>query len=555
MSDLVPSPTPAPSALGVLTDPAGGTLPQRLSAFAATGTVRRLLPAFIGVAALGGAALAWSVLSPAPQRLLYSDLDDAGRAAIAPLLDKAGIDYRIDNATGMLTVDESDFHRARMLVASDGGLAAPESGVEMLNSLPMGASRMMEGERLRAARERDLMLTIREINGVESVRVHIAEGARSAFVRETISPSASVMLRMARGKQLSEAQVSAIVNLVSASVPGLSPEAVRVVDQQGRLLSDPASQQSDRLDLQSRIEAKLREQLSRLLVPMLGEGNFSSEIQVELDMDEVTRAREAYDKEGVVRTESAENSTATAAGPAIGVPGALANQPPPAPQAAERAPEGTEGQAGAGAGAVNGQSRTARTYELGREVSVANTAPGGVKRLSVAVALSKAALKDAKPADIAQLEKLVSSAVGADPQRGDAVTVVVRAFEPAAEEQIPFYETGWFAGLVRQGSALLAVLLVLLFAVRPVMRLLRGKQERAEDEGDDGAGETSGALTGPDGLAHTVGGIIDRDRLDAKVGLARRMVTEQPESAVAALRLMLNEDAVRRGAAEAEAAT
>jgi flagellar M-ring protein FliF len=553
MSDLVPSPAPPPSALGVLTDPAGGSLPQRLSAFAATASARRLLPAFVGVAALGGAALAWSALSPAPQRLLYSDLDDAGRAAIAPLLDKAGIDYRIDSTTGMLTVAENDFHRARMLVASDGGLAAPESGVEMLNSLPMGASRMMEGERLRAARERDLMLTIREINGVESVRVHIAEGERSAFVRDTVSPSASVMLRMARGKQLSQAQVSAIVNLVSASVPGLTPEAVRVVDQQGRLLSDPSSQQSDRLDLQARIEAKLREQLSRLLVPMLGEGNFSSEIQVELDMDEVTRAREAYDKEGVVRTESAENSTATATGPAIGVPGALANQPPPAAQAEERPPEGTEGQPGAGA--VNGQSRTARTYELGREVSVANTTPGGVKRLSVAVALSKAALKDAKPADIAQLEKLVSSAVGADPQRGDTVTVVVRAFEPVTQEEIPFYETGWFAGLVRQGSALLAVLLVLLLAVRPVMRLLRGRQTDARDEGNETASEPAGALAGPDGLAHTVGGIVDRDRLDAKVGLARRMVAEQPESGVAALRLMLSEDASRSGAPEAEAAT
>ena len=64
---------------------------QRLTAFAGSDSVRRLLPAFVGVAALGGAALAWSVLSPAPQRLLYSDLDDSDRAAITPLLDQAGI--------------------------------------------------------------------------------------------------------------------------------------------------------------------------------------------------------------------------------------------------------------------------------------------------------------------------------------------------------------------------------------------------------------------------------------------------------------------------------
>lgn len=558
MSDPIPFPSsaataPAPSGLGLLTDPAGGSFAQRMSALASSGGVRRLLPAFVAVAALGGAALAWSLLAPAPQRLLYSDLEDADRAAITPLLDSAGIAYSIDNATGVLSVAEDDFYKARMLVAGDGGLAAPESGAQMLDSLPMGASRMMEGERLRAARERDLMLTIREIDGVESVRVHIAEGERSAFVRDTVAPSASVMLRLARGKQLSDAQVAAVVNLVAASVPGLAPEAVRIADQHGRLLSDPSSQQSDRLDLQSRIEQKLRDQLSRLLVPMLGEGNFSSEIQVELDMDEVTRAREAYDKDGVVRTETNENSTASAAGAASGVPGATSNTPPPAATVADRPPQGTEGQTGAN-GTVNGQTRTARTYELGREVSVANTAPGGVKRLSVAVAVSKSAMKSAKPADIAQIEKLVSSAVGANPQRGDAVTVVVRTFEPVAEEELPFYETGWFAGLVRQGSALVAVLLVLLFAVRPLMRMLKGNSAvvNAQDEGL--ALDSSDGANRPDGLTRTVGEIVDRERLDAKVGLARRMVSEQPESAVAALRLMLSEDAARKAAPDAEAA-
>jgi flagellar M-ring protein FliF len=556
MSDLVPSPatpTPARSSLALLTDPAGGTVAQRLSAFTSSGAVRRLLPAFVGVTALGGAALAWSTLAPAPQRLLYSDLQDTDRAAITPLLDSAGIGYEIDNATGALTVAEDDFHKARMLVASDGGLASPESGAEMLDSLPMGASRMMEGERLRAARERDLMLTIREIDGVESVRVHIAEGERSAFVRDTVAPSASVMLRLARGKQLSQAQVSAVVNLVAASVPGLAPEAVRLADQHGRLLSDPSSQQSDRLDLQSRMEQKLRDQLSRLLVPMLGEGNFSSEIQVELDMDEVTRAREEYDKDGVVRTETEENSTANAAGAAAGIPGATSNTPPPAAQPADRPPQGTEAQAGAGA-TVNGQSRTARTYELGREVSVANTAPGGIKRLSVAVAVSKTAMKSAKPADIAQIERLVSSAVGANPQRGDAVTVVVRTFEPVTQEELPFYETGWFAGLVRQGSALLAVLLVLLFAVRPLMRMLRGNGAGENSDGQELAEDSAGEAAQTEGLANAVADIVDRERLDAKVGLARRMVAEQPDNAVAALRLMLSEDAARKASPEAEAA-
>src|SRR5690606_4613269 len=116
------------------------------------------------------------------------------------------------------TVNEEDVYRARMTVAADGGLATPQSGIELLDSLPLGASRTMEGERLRAARERELMLTIKEIDGVQGVRVHLAEPEQSVFVRETSPPSASVMLRLANGRQLNESQVTAIANLVANSV-------------------------------------------------------------------------------------------------------------------------------------------------------------------------------------------------------------------------------------------------------------------------------------------------------------------------------------------------
>ena len=80
------------------------------------------------------------------------------------------------------------------------------------------------------------------------------------------------------------------------------------------------------------MEEKLRTQVAQLLTPMLGEGNFTSEIQVELDMDQVTSARESYDKDGVGRgpKRSSSRNRAAAAGNAVGVPGALSNTPPPA---------------------------------------------------------------------------------------------------------------------------------------------------------------------------------------------------------------------------------
>ena len=142
------------------------------------------------------------------------------------------------------------------------------------------------------------MRTIAEIDNIESVRVHLATPTRSVFVRENTAPTASVMVRLARGRSLEKSQVDAIVNLVAGSVPGMDSGDVRVVDQNGALLSSDTSDSEGRLALQSAFESKLRDQVAKLLVPLLGEGNFSSEVQVELDMRESTSARESYDKEG-----------------------------------------------------------------------------------------------------------------------------------------------------------------------------------------------------------------------------------------------------------------
>jgi flagellar M-ring protein FliF len=543
MSDLVPAANASGSLLTPLRDRRGGSVLTRVGAFAAQPPVRKALPWFAGVAGIGLLALVWAGLSPAPQRVLYSSLSDAERADVVGALDKASINYTIESTTGALTVAEDDLYRARMLVASDGAIAAPESGTDMLNSLPMGASRTLEGDRLRAAQERDLTLTIMEIDGVEAVRVHLGRAERSVFVRENLAPTASVMVRMARGRQMADSQVNAIANLVAGSVPGLTIDAVQIVDQHGRLLSQAKNADSDRLDLQSRIEGKLRTQVEQLLSPMIGAGNFSSEIQVELDMNEVTSARESYDKDGAVRRETTQRSQAVAGG-AIGVPGVLANTPPPAAEARPGAPDGAPEPATPQA---SGESSATRTYELGREVAVSNITPGSVKRLSVAVALNQDALNGAKPADLKKFERLVAAAVGANPDRGDTVAVIVRPFQAAEIEEVPFWETAWFGTILRNVVALIAVLLVLFLAVRPIIKALTRRKSDA-DESDDSEPRV---IAGRQGLVPLVqlSEMPDRERLSAQIELAQRIVREQPDDALQALRRMLTDTPSSEGAA------
>jgi len=560
MADLVPIDQPSRSLAAPLTDPAGGGVPARIGAFLSQAPVRRALPWFGGLAAAGLTGVLWMTMAPAPQRVLYSDLSDSERAQVVAALDKAAITYSIDNQTGAVSVGENDLYKARMVAASDGALATPETGEQMIDKLPMGASRTVEGERLQAARERELELTVMQIEGVEAVRVHLAEPEKSVFVRDSVAPTASVMVKLARGRQLSESQVTAIVNLVAGSVPGLSIDSVKVIDQHGSLISAAKSGDTDRLELQSRMEDKLRQQVSALLTPMLGEGNFSSEIQLELDMDQQTSARESYDKQGVVRSETQSASQSAGAANAAGVPGVLSNTPPPATTAQPGAPgapaagaSGAPGTPAAGAPAAppagNGETSSQRNYELGREVAVTSASPGKIRRLSVAVALSKEAMAKAKPAEIEQIKQLVSATVGADPSRGDQVAVVVRSFSPVVVEPAKFWETPWFATIVRNVVALIAVLLTLLLGVRPLIKALKrdpAPVAAARDDEDDETGDEDDADEKPDrpsisALTPRAGANIDPEVLSRQVGLAQRLVLEQPDSALAALRQMLKE--------------
>ena len=542
MADLVPAgevPLPAPSLLAPLTDPAGGPMLSRVGSFTRQAPVRRAMPWFGAIAGIGLAALAWATLAPQAQRTLYSELDDGERAKVAASLDKAGITYHIDNQTGALSVGEDDLYKAKMLVASDGALAAPDAAGG-IDKMPLGASRAVEGDHLRAAREHDLTLSIMEIDGVEAVRVHLAEAEKSVFVRDNIAPSASVMVRLSRGRQLSASQTAAIVNLVAGSVPGLSPDAVRVVDQHGQLLTEKADGNSERLELQGRLEDKLRAQLDQLLTPMVGAGNFSSEVQVDLDMDQVTSARESYDKQGVLRSETQQQSQTSGTPGAVGVPGVTANTPPPAPTASPGPPQGTPTAAASGAPpANNGESSATRNYELGREVSVANGTPGKIKRLSVAVALSATALKKAKPQDIEQMKQLISAAVGADLTRGDQVAVVLRPFDAPAVETMPMWQQPWFQSYVRYGIALLGVLLVLLLGVRPLIKALKRDPVAASerDTDDDAEGEEGGESRGA--ARSLPPPPVTAEQLVEQVTLAQRIALERPDDAVQALREML----------------
>ncbi|VAW04628.1 Flagellar M-ring protein FliF, partial [hydrothermal vent metagenome] len=245
-----------------------GSLGDRIRSFSRQPAIAKALPLIGLLAVVVVAASLWLALREPPQRDLFRGLPEHDKAAVAAALDKSSIGFSFDNG-GALTVSEDDYHRAKMTLAAEGLPKSAPDGDSLISSMPMGASRAVENEKLRTAREMDLARTIEAIDAVISARVHLAVEAPSIFIRDRSQPSASVMLNLAGGNRLSDAQVQSVVHLVASSVPGLSSDAVSVVDQNGRLMSNNGSDSvSDQAEQHMLVQSQVEERYRRTLVSL-----------------------------------------------------------------------------------------------------------------------------------------------------------------------------------------------------------------------------------------------------------------------------------------------
>jgi flagellar M-ring protein FliF len=511
----------------------------------------RALPAIGMLGAVSLAAMAWWALQSPTQMPLFQGLTDADKSAVADALDTSGIAYTIDRNTGSIQVGEDEVHKARMVLAGQGLPKAAPAGDALLAALPMGSSRAVEGETLRGAREADLARTIEAIDAVKTARIHLATPEPSVFVRDNSAPAASVMLTLQQGRTLSDAQVRAILHLVASSVTGLTPEQVSIVDQTGALLSqEDANGDNRNFQLQMQMEERYRQALVALLGPIVGQGNFTVEVHADVEQSESQSTRETYPKDDQALRREEGNRSNPAGGDnttAGGIPGALANQPPPATQVATTPATPQT----APAGKPNNQSTEtyARSFDVGREISVTHNPQGRLTRLTVAVALrdTKGA-KPRTPAEVAAIDGLIKGAVGFNATRGDVVALSARPFAESVIEPVALWDKPWVMTVARQVGGLLAGLLVFFLLGRPLIKMLRSKAAaRAEQNEALEQQLLSETKTGRRAPAPQSGGTITLDMIEAapsyeaRAKLVRAFVAQDSERAALVVRQLIQE--------------
>ncbi|MCP4492711.1 MAG: flagellar M-ring protein FliF [Gammaproteobacteria bacterium] len=466
-----------------------------IDAIAQSRAVRHLarLVGLAAAVAIGTVVVMWSAEpNYAP---LYTNMSGQDTMQIADVLVANNIDYKLDANTGTILVDQAKLSEARLKLGAQGLPEGKIPGMEMLQEdQGLGTSQFIEIARYNHALEAELVRSIESIRSVDTARVHLAIPKQSIFIRNRTRPSASVMVKLQSGRVLSRGQVVAITQMVASSVSLMDPSEVAVVDQFGRLLSEDddagMAKTSRQFEYTRQLEDNYIDRIIHLLQPIVGAGKVNAQVAAQLNFSAVESTREAFDPErSVIRSEQVSEEEVRNITDALGIPGALSNQPPGAGTTEADATAPVNAADTFGDTIPSNQNRSAtRNFEVDRIISHTSNPVGSIQRLSVAVVIdNKTTVADNgnvsrnpySDEEIVRFVNLIKETIGFDENRGDSVSVVNTPFldiPPVVIEEVPEWKKlmneTWLVSLVKQVLGALGVLILYFIFGRPFLRSL-----------------------------------------------------------------------------------
>ena len=478
-----------------------------LNGLKSLGVARLAALAAVAVAMMGLLAVLSLHGTNEQMALLYGELDLREASQIADVLDRQKIAHQLAGGGSQVLVASDQVARARLGLAKEGLPSGGSIGYEIFDRGDnLTASSFQQALNQTRALEGELARTIRGIQGVKAVRVHLVLPKREPFARDKQDAQASVQLTMQGAARLDKEAVRAVLNLVSAAVPGLRPQNIAVTDTRGNLLAQagepvgPAATLATVEDTRRANEMRLSRAIEEMLERSLGPGHVRVEASIDYDYDQIHETQERYDPDGqVVRSQQnvTNSSKSSEAANTVSVQNNLPN-----------ADAGTNN-----AGTQEQRQEETTNYEIAKTVRTIVRDQPKVARLSLAVMVDgeavagadgKTVWQERKSEEIERITRLVRSAVGFDEKRGDKVEVVSLRF--AAEPDAP--EAAAAAGLplgIEKSDlmhlAQLAVfgtlgIIALLLVLRPMVRRLTLAPPMTSLPGMEGISEDSMAMIG-----------------------------------------------------------
>ena len=358
-------------------------------------------------------------------QLLYANLSQEDAGAIVEKLKNQKIPYEVSNGGRTIRVASDMIHETRLQLAGEGLPEGSDVGLEMFEDTPLGMTDFIQKINFQRALQGELTRTIKTLDAVAQVRVHLVIPKDNLFRKQKPKGKASITLKLKSGKSLSEGQIQGIVHLVSASVGSIEASNVVIVDVNGNLLSggkepsEGAMMSTSNFKHKLRVQKELQAKIIKMLEDALGSGKVIAKISTDLDFEQVERTEEIFDPDSqVVRSENQISESSVGSIPPGGIPGVQA-----------LVPSGEDSGSGAGQAAQRNQSNAVFNYEINKEVRRISKPVGEITKLSVAVMIDgtmagdPAEYQPRTPEEMAKYLQMVQSAVGFDAERGDVVQV------------------------------------------------------------------------------------------------------------------------------------
>lgn len=476
------------------------------------------IPLLIAAAAAVAIVVAMVLWAKGPDyRVLYNNVTDRDGGAIVSELTKMNIPYRFAEGGSAILIPATNVYETRLRLAQLGLPKGGAVGFELLDQEKFGISQFSEQINYQRALEGELSRTIETLGPVQTARVHLAIPKPSLFVREQKAPSASVTLNLQPGRALDEGQINAIVYMISSSVSGLPADNVTVVDQMGRLLTSAGAAGRDvnatQLKYTTEIESMYQRRIEAIIAPIVGGGNVHAQVTAQIDFSAREQTDEQYQpnsapNQAAIRSQQTSQSEQRGGPNVGGVPGALSNQPAPAPTAPIATPANNAANAnnanqnpqanqqnnatGTQGNTVvqtsNSRNDATTNYEIDKTILHTKHSTGGVKRLSVAVIVNYLPSgDDGKPIalsedQIKQIDTVAREAMGFSTERGDSLNVVNTPFMSTNDtaSELPFWQKQAFFELMIEVGRWLLVLLVAWILWRKLVRPQIKKREEQQ---------------------------------------------------------------------------
>lgn len=417
----------------------GGLVVQFREFFKNLGPTKRMSVIAVSVIAMIAIVSMVFMASGKDYAPLFTNMPSDQVSLVVAKLNEKNIPFQLRDDGKTVVIPKELVQTTLMTLMSEVGSSKMGNiGLELFDKQDFGVNSYAQKINFQRALQGELMRAINTLTAVKQSKVILALPNKKTFLEEGGQPSASVVVELHQGKELTQDQIRGIRYLVANAVEGMDADRVSVLDERGKILTrqnDGATAGSnDIMDLKAKVEGDLEGRIEQILSKVVGHSKVVAKVDATLNHKVVSSLEESYDPDKTaVRSQTSEEESLDGArtNPA-GIPGSRSNIP------------GAEDNAGQ-VGFKQDVKKDIKTtnYDVPKITRNVKEAAGNLERISVAVVVDgnyTTVKKDDGTAeqkwtprsaeDLKKYEDLVKNAIGFNAARGDTVRIENIQFQP-----------------------------------------------------------------------------------------------------------------------------